>query len=220
MLYGISLLSTSLSLCPLPLSPSLSPLSLPHCVPCPQPLCRVCMRGCDVYVAGNFFSFSLFVSMGKKKGTVSSSKKKDTGAKKSRPTNHYCTKITAAQRAAKHPGVFEDRDDVMWCICCNVPVRHDHENFARAHIKGNHSAICTCCLSHVPALQFSVDLPLVNQSVSQSVHQSANQSVCVFLSRLKARVEEQIGSQSTIWAICGAGPQHSQQSIRCTCDTA
>jgi hypothetical protein len=25
------------------------------------------MRGCDVYVAGNFFSFSLFVSMGKKK---------------------------------------------------------------------------------------------------------------------------------------------------------
>ena len=30
------------------------------------------MRGCDVYVAGNFFSFSLFVSMGKKKGTLSS----------------------------------------------------------------------------------------------------------------------------------------------------
>ena len=38
------------------------------------------MRGCDVYVAGNFFSFSLFVSMSKKKGTLSSAKKKkDTG---------------------------------------------------------------------------------------------------------------------------------------------
>ena len=67
-LYGTSLLSTSLSLCPLPLSPSLSPLPLPHCLPCPQPLCCVRMRGCDVYVAGDFFFLFALCLHGQKEG--------------------------------------------------------------------------------------------------------------------------------------------------------
>ena len=52
---------------------------------------------------------------------------------------NYCTMITAAAWATQFPdGRYEARaDGFMWCMVCDVVIRHDHKNFAMSCMNYN-----------------------------------------------------------------------------------